>query len=308
VQLIRYQSTAGVIAVALAADDQLIAYLPTPELPLCELLHMRLDSLREFIEQGIRLTVYHKEQFDSVVQRVLAPVDGATEVWSAGMTYKRPGRVKRGESSSSGGDIYARVYKASRPGLFFKANARRVAGPESPVVMRTDSSLNVSEAGLVAVVNCYAEVVGYTIGNTMNAQSLTEENPLYLSQAQVYSGCCALGPGITPAWEVSHPSKLKIAMTIERDKQKVWKGETSTRELRRKLDDLIAYLFREDDFPDGVFLSTGVALMPEPSFILQAGDIIEITIGGLGTLRNPVVEGKSALVAPVCPQGPTPLE
>jgi 2-dehydro-3-deoxy-D-arabinonate dehydratase len=300
VQLIRYQSTAGAIAVALASDDQLIAYLPTPEIPLHELLHMRLDSLRGCIEQAVRLTVYHKAQFDDVVQRVLAPVDGDTEVWGAGMTYKRSGRVKRGESSSSEADIYARVYKANRPELFFKANARRVAEPESPVVMRTDSSLNVPEAGLVAVVNCYAEIVGYTIGNTMNAQSLTAENPLYLSQARVYSGCCALGPGITPAWEVSNPYKLKIAMTIERDSQQVWKGETSTRELRRKLDDLIAYLFREDDFPDGVCLSTGAALTPEPSFSLQAGDIIEITIENLGTLRNSVVQGKGAANTPLC--------
>ena len=166
--------------------------------------------------------------------------------------------------------------------------------------MRTDSSLNVPEAGLVAVVNCHSEIVGYTIGNAMNSLSLIEENPLYLSQAQVYQGCCALGPGITPAWEVSNPYKLKIAMTIERDKKKVWKGETSTRELRRKLDDLIAYLFREDDFPDGVLLSTGAALMPEPPFTLQAGDVIEITIENLGALRNPVVLGKGALVAPPC--------
>ena len=81
----------------------------------------------------------------------------------------------------------------------------------------------------------------------MNSRSLTEENPLYLSQAKVYTGCCALGPGITPVWEVSNPYKLKIAMTVERNEKKVWTGETSTRELRRKLDDLIAYLFREDD-------------------------------------------------------------
>jgi 2-dehydro-3-deoxy-D-arabinonate dehydratase len=302
VQLIRYQSTAGVVAIALASDGQLIAYLPTPELPMHELLHMNLYSLRGFIEQAIRLTVYQKEIFDGVLQYVLAPLDGNTEVWGAGMTYKRVGKAKHGESSSSSSDIYSRVYKAKRPELFFKANARRVAGPESPVVVRTDSGLNVPQAGLVAVVNCYGEVVGYTIGNDITSQSLTEENPLYLSQAKVYKGCCALGPGITPAWEISNPYKLKIAMTIERDNKKVWKGESSTRELRRKLDDLINYLFCEDDFPDGVFLSTGAALMPEPSFTLLAGDVIEISIEKLGTLRNTVVLGKGAFVASFCSQ------
>jgi 2-dehydro-3-deoxy-D-arabinonate dehydratase len=295
VQLIRYQSKVGAIAVALASENQPIAHLPIPELSMHALLRMHLDSLRENIEQSVRLASYRKEQLDGVVQCVLAPLDGATEVWGADMTYKRVGKGKRVEGSSS--DIYSRVYRAKRPELFFKANARRVAGPGSPVVMRADSSLNVPQAGLVAVVNCYGEIVGYTIGNDMHSQSLAEENPLYLSQAKVYSGCCALGPGITPAWEISKPYKLKIAMTIERDNKQVWKGETSTRELRRKLDDLIAYLFCEDNFPDGVFLSTGAALTPEPSFILQAGDIIEIAIENLGTLRNPVVQGKSAFVA-----------
>lgn len=295
-QLVRYQSTAGVVAVALALDNQLIARLVTPETPLHALLRMRLDSLRRSLEQAIRLTVYRREKLDGLIQCVLAPLDGDTEVWGAGMTYKRAGKAKNEEKSLS--DIYSRVYKAKRPELFFKANARRVAGPESPVVMRTDSNLNVPEAELVAVVNCHGEIIGYTIGNDMNSQSLTEESPLYLPQAKVYNGSCALGPGITPAWEVSNPYKLEIAMTIERDNKQVWKGETSTRELRRKLDDLITYLFREDDFPNGVLLSTGAALMPEPSFILQAGDLIEITIEKLGTLRNPVVQGKCGFVAP----------
>jgi 2-dehydro-3-deoxy-D-arabinonate dehydratase len=300
VQLIRYQSTAGAAVVALASDNQLIAHLPTPELPLHELLCMHPDRLRGYVEQAIRLTVYHQEQLDSVIQqRRLAPLDGDTEVWGAGMTYKRAGKVRRGEGPSS--DIYSRVYKAKRPELFFKANARRVAGSESPVVMRADSSLNVPEAALVAVINCYGEIVGYTIGNDMSSRSLSEENPLYLSQAKIYHGCCALGPGITPVWEISNPYKLKIAMTIEREHKEVWKGETSTRELRRKLDDLIAYLFREDEFPHGVLLSTGAALMPDPSFILQAGDLIEITIENLGILRNTVVQGKSALLASPCP-------
>lgn len=297
-QLIRYQSKAGTVAVGIAAENRLIAHLPPPELPLHELLRVRLDSLRGSIEQAVRLTVYHQEKFAGVLQCVLAPLDGATEVWDAGMTYKRAGKARHGESSTSASDIYSRVYKAKRPELFFKANARRVVGPESPVVMRADSNLNVPEAGLVVVVNCHSEIVGYTIGNNMNSQSLSEENPLYLSQAKVYQGCCALGPGITPAWEISNPYKLKIAMTIERDNKHVWKGQTSTRELRRKLDDLIAYLFREDDFPDGVLLSTGAALTPDPSFSLQAGDIVEITIENIGTLRNPVVQGKGAFVAP----------
>jgi 2-dehydro-3-deoxy-D-arabinonate dehydratase len=299
VQLIRYQSLSGIARVALASDNKLIAHLPTPEVPCSELLRMHPNRLREYIEQAIRLTVYRQEKFNGVQQqRTLAPLDGDTEVWGADMTYKREGKTKREENASS--DLYSRVYKAQRPELFFKANPRRVVGSEGAVVMRSDSTLNMPEAELVAVINCYGEIVGYTIGNDMSSHSLREENLLYLSQAKVYSGCCALGPGITPVWEVTNPYKLKITMTIERNNKKVWKGETSTRELRRRLDDLVAYLFREDDFPGGVFLCTGAALVPDSSFTLHVGDLVEITIEDLGTLRNSVVQGKSAFGAPPC--------
>jgi 2-dehydro-3-deoxy-D-arabinonate dehydratase len=108
----------------------------------------------------------------------------------------------------------------------------------------------------------------------------------------VYAGCCALGPGITPAWQVSDPYQLGIRMRIERGGREHWRGQTSTRELKRRLAELVEYLFREDDFPDGVVLCTGTALVPESPFTLEAGDVVEIEIDELGSLRNPVVRGK----------------
>ena len=118
------------------------------------------------------------------------------------------------------------------------------------------------------------------------------ENPLYLPQAKVYSSCCALGPAITPAWEIADPYNLTIRLAIERNNHVYWQGKTSTGELKRSFDELVAYLFLEDDFPDGVMLCTGTALVPEKEFSLQPGDIVQITIDQLGTLRNPVIRGK----------------
>jgi len=150
----------------------------------------------------------------------------------------------------------------------------------------------VPEPELVIVLNTHSEIVGYTIGNDISSRSIEGENPLYLPQAKIYQDSCALGPGITPVWEIENPYNLTISMTIERDGQKYWKGKTSTKQLHRKLPDLTAYLFREDVFPDGVLLCTGTALVPDPPFTLQEGDIIEISIDQLGTLRNRVVRGK----------------
>jgi len=192
-------------------------------------------------------------------------------------------------------DIYAQVYTAKRPELFFKATPRRVAGPGAPIVVRTDSTWDVPEPELVLVINAHAEIIGYTIGNDVSSRSIEGENPLYLPQAKVYAGCCSLGPGITLAWEVSDPYNLTIHLAIERNGQVYWEGETSTRELKRNFDELVTYLFLENDFPDGVFLYTGTALVPEKQFTLEPGDVVQIDVEQLGTLRNPVVRGKVKL-------------
>ena len=69
----------------------------------------------------------------------------------------------------------------------------------------------------------------------------------------------------------------------------------SAKGLKRRFDELVTYLFLENDFPDGVFLCTGTALVPEKQFTLEPGDLVQIRIDQLGTLRNPVVRGKAGL-------------
>lgn len=252
---------------------------------IAELLRLPLQDLHALVEAA-------QPAADEAIT-VLAPIDGETEVWAAGVTYKRSEEARVEESATP--DIYTKVYRAERPELFFKATARRVAGPDAPVVVRADSTWDVPEPELAIVVNAEAEIVGYTIGNDVSSRSIEGENPLYLPQAKVYAGSFAVGPGITPAWEVADPYALGIRMRIFRENTLSWSGETSMRDFARRLEDLVSYLFREDSFPDGVILSTGTALVPESPFNLEAGDVVEIDIDGLGTLRNPVVRGKTSL-------------
>jgi 2-dehydro-3-deoxy-D-arabinonate dehydratase len=227
---------------------------------------------------------------------LLAPVDGRTEVWAAGVTYERSRTARMAESENSA-DIYDRVYAADRPELFFKSAAWRVSGPGAPVSVRADSSINVPEPELAAVLNYAGEVVGYTICNDMSSRSIEGQNPLYLPQAKIYLGGCAVGPWIRPAWEVPDPYALTIELTISRGGSVTWEGASSTASLRRRIDELAAYLFREDDFPDGAVLSTGTSLVPDLPFTLEAGDEIRIKISGIGELINPVVRGKAAVAA-----------
>jgi 2-dehydro-3-deoxy-D-arabinonate dehydratase len=280
--IVRYRNSTG--DVRLSLDDG--GHFPSGFASLADLLQLTIADFRAAVEnvgdKGLR------------PGQLLAPLDGQTEVWAAGVTYKRSEEARVEESATP--DIYSRVYRAERPELFFKATARRVAGPDAPIVVRSDSTWDVPEPEVAIVVNAHAEIVGYTIGNDVSSRSIEGDNPLYLPQAKVYLGSCALGPGIVPAWQVADPYALGIRMRIVRGGALHWQGETSMREFARRLDDLVAYLFREDEFPDGVILVTGTALVPDSPFTLEAGDLVEIEIDGLGTLRNPVVRGKSARV------------
>jgi 2-dehydro-3-deoxy-D-arabinonate dehydratase len=279
-QLARVQIADRQTIVALVVDGRVAARLR--EGSLAELLRLPLGEFRARVDSA--------ESADAASPRILAPIDGQTEVWAAGVTYKRSEEARVEESATP--DIYSKVYRAERPELFFKANARRVSGPDEQIVVRSDSTWDVPEPEVALVVNAHAEIVGYTIGNDVSSRSIEGENPLYLPQAKVYARCCALGPTIQPSWEIADPYSLGIRMRIQRGGSLHWQGETSMREFARRLEDLVSYLFREDDFPDGVILSTGTALVPDTPFTLEAGDVVEIDIDQLGTLSNPVVRGK----------------
>jgi 2-dehydro-3-deoxy-D-arabinonate dehydratase len=215
---------------------------------------------------------------------LLAPLD-AQEVWASGVTYLRS-KVARMEESEDGGDFYDLVYDAERPELFFKAAAGRVVGPGGPIRIRRDSTWNVPEPELTLVLSAAGAIVGYTVGNDVSSRSIEGENPLYLPQAKVYDGSCALGPVITLSKANDGPRTIQL--TITRDGAVGFSGETSTAQMRRTPQELAAYLFRELTFANGAFLLTGTGIVPPDDFTLRSGDIVSITIEGIGTLVNPV--------------------
>src|SRR4029079_18368649 len=190
-------------------------------------------------------------------------------------------------------DVYQQVYEAERPELFFKSAAWRVIGDGQTIAVRADSDLDVPEPEVALVVNRFGEIAGYTACNDVSSRSIEGENPLYLPQAKVYLGGCALGPAVVPSWEIDDPYRLGIELEIERGGVQIWAGSANTSQLHRRFDDLVEHLFRADDFPWGVVISTGTCLVPDLPFTLQPGDTVSITIEGLGTLRNPVVGDKA---------------
>jgi 2-dehydro-3-deoxy-D-arabinonate dehydratase len=216
----------------------------------------------------------------------LAPVDDQ-DVWASGVTYARS-RVARQEEAIDGGDVYARVYTADRPELFFKARGPWVVGPHDQVGIRHDAAWSVPEPELGLVLNPVLEIVGLVIGNDVSSRDIEGANPLYLPQAKIYTASCALGPGLrlepfTGTWP-----ELSIQVQIERDKAVVFRGQTHTDQIRRRPEELIDYLGRALHFPNGVVLLSGTGIVPPDEFTLAAGDVVQIQIEGLGNLENSV--------------------
>jgi len=220
----------------------------------------------------------------------LPPIDNQ-EVWAAGVTYKRS-RSARMEESVSSATVYDLVYSADRPEIFFKSSAVKVVGDDKPVRIRKDSTWNVPEPELALVVDRRGQIVGYTIGNDMSSRDIEGENPLYLPQAKVYDESCSLGPWITLAGGMPSLERTIISIDIKRSGKSVFAGKTSAAELNRTPASLVEWLYRENTFPHGAVLLTGTGVVPDKDFTLLPGDVVAITIEGIGTLTNTVVQRK----------------
>jgi 2-dehydro-3-deoxy-D-arabinonate dehydratase len=218
--------------------------------------------------------------------QVLAPVAGQ-EVWASGVTFERS-RLARNEEAGPV-DIYDKVYDAVRPELFCKATPGRVRGPRAPVGIRCDSGWDVPEPELGLVADAAGRLVALTVGNDMSSRSIEGENPLYLPQAKIFTGSCALGPALVPIGDVSFDS-LVIELTIRRGGDVLFADSVPLSAMRRTPDELLQWLFQALEFPVGVVLLTGTSIVPPQEFTLHAGDIVDIAVPGVGTLTNPVEE------------------
>ena len=270
--IIANQTNAYQFAVTADGVHSGVEQIPT----LTQAMHLTLDQLKSAVTKTS----------GSITGDLVAPISPEIELWGAGVTYLRSRDARKEESGVP--DVYQRVYEADRPELFFKSNAVRARGTNAPVGIRYDSDASVPEPEVAIYINKYREIIGYAICNDMTARTIEGENPLYLSQAKIYIGSTAIGPDITPAWLAPTPAEMKIKAKILRGTAVAWEAETSLAALNRTLEDLITYLFRCQDFPHGVILSTGTGIVPPLDISLAAGDVVEIDVAGIGQLTNSV--------------------
>jgi 2-dehydro-3-deoxy-D-arabinonate dehydratase len=281
-QLVKFESS-GTVAVGILEDGQVFPLDLSAEVASLADIFNTNDpaATAESLKAATALSL------DAVT--LLAPIDHQ-EVWAAGVTYKRS-QTARMEESETSASCYDRVYESPRPELFLKATPHRVSGPGRPLRIRQDATWNVPEPEITCVVNARLELVGFTVGNDMSSRDIEGENPLYLPQAKVYRQCAGLGPCVTLIDAMPSRAETMIRLKIERDGVVVFEGETDVDQMARTFEDLIEYLGRDQEFPHGVFLMTGTGVVPDSDFTLAAGDVVHITIDGIGTLTNPIVQG-----------------
>jgi 2-dehydro-3-deoxy-D-arabinonate dehydratase len=218
--------------------------------------------------------------------RLLTPVE-SQEVWAAGVTYLRSKQARMEESEFSA-TAYDRVYDAARPEIFFKSLPDKVVSPGEAVGIRTDATWNVPEPELALVINSSGSIVGFTIGNDMSSRDIEGENLLYLPQAKIYTASCAVGPWIVVGPSEEDVRQWSIRLEIRRGGDVVFAGDTRAGQIKRPFSELVEYLFRSQQFPNGAVLLTGAGVVPPDSFTLEARDSVRISISGIGTLENPV--------------------
>jgi 2-dehydro-3-deoxy-D-arabinonate dehydratase len=224
-----------------------------------------------------------------VIANVLPTIGSNQELWACGVTYFRSMVGRQEESKAAGGaDFYSKIYEAERPECFFKSTPHRVVGNNGLVRIRKDSTWDVPEPELTLVVTSSGKIIGYTIGNDMSSRSIEGENPLYLPQAKTYDGCAAVGPCVYLTNELLSPA-TNIHLDIKRNSAVVFEGNISLSQMRRTLQELVGYIYRESTFPHGCLIMTGTGIIPGSDFTLQSGDEINISIDGIGTLTNTVL-------------------
>ncbi|MBC7407304.1 MAG: fumarylacetoacetate hydrolase family protein [Arcicella sp.] len=241
------------------------------------------DNLYEFLT----IEIQSLDEISWNYEGILTPIS-TQEIWASGVTYMRSREARMDESKESGGaDFYAKVYEAERPELFFKSTAARCVGTGEKVRVRKDSKWNVPEPELTLFITSSGKIVGYTIGNDMSSRDIEGENPLYLPQAKSYDKAAAIGPCLYVPKEAINPDTM-ISIEIIRSEKVMFEGTISINRIKRKLTDLAQYLFREMSFPSGVYLMTGTGIVPDNNFTLLSGDVVNITIEGIGILSNEV--------------------
>jgi 2-keto-4-pentenoate hydratase/2-oxohepta-3-ene-1,7-dioic acid hydratase in catechol pathway len=184
----------------------------------------------------------------------------------------------------------------------FIKSSNTVTGPGHNIVLPPASSKVDWEAELAVMIGVQAKdvavesalevIAGYTIGNDLSARDLSRRNEYPLTSPFRYDwvshknfdGACPLGPMLVPAWLIADPQDLAIELTING----AVKQSSNTSEMIFSIAEQISFLSKRITlWPGDVILSGCPAGVGSArGEFLKGGDIVTITIRGMGALTN----------------------
>ncbi len=218
------------------------------------------------------------------VAHLLMPVF-PTEVWGAGVTYKRSAEFRDEDATTSKG-IYDLVYVGARPELFYKGRAVHCAGPNGDGGIRADSAFTAPEPEMAIIIAANGDVLGYTLCDDVSAWDIERDNPLYLPQSKIFRGCAVIGPTVVTPDEVPDPSALHLRATISRGGHEIFADECGVDRMKRSLPELVHFLRLNNPIQDGTVLSTGTGIIVTQEQALHEGDLVTIEASPIGALRH----------------------
>ena len=177
------------------------------------------------------------------------------------------------------------------PAIFLKPPSA-VIGPGDPIVLPPQSQLVEHEAELAVVIGRTGRwiqpdkardyILGFTVANDVTARDL-QRRDLQWTRATGFDTFCPLGPWIETEID---PADALITCRVSGGLRQM----ASTRELVFSIPQLVAFISSVMTLQAGDVILTGTPAGVGP---LKAGDVVEVAVEGIGTLRNPVVAGRA---------------
>jgi len=227
---------------------------------------------------------------------LLAPLRWPRKVICAGVNYRRHMREMGGEIPAEGW----------RPFFFLKAPTTSVIGPHDPIVINDPDRARYDwEAELAVIIGtggknidterAVAHVAAYCVSNDVTARGYHHRDAVPADAfaydwfaAKSMEGSLPLGPGLTPAFLVPDPQDLRLSLWVNGELQQ----DETTADMVCSVAELIAAASQVVTLEPGDVIATGTpaGVGAARNRYLRDGDVVRVTIDGLGTLENTVKE------------------
>lgn len=214
--------------------------------------------------------------------RLLAPIRPRNNVMCVGKNYHEHAR----EFAGSGFDASAKQTVPDAPVIFTKALSA-IVGPGDGVRVSDDATATSDYEGELAVVlGAGGSVYGYTIVNDLTIRDLQKRHVQFFIGKSAYT-YCPMGPVLVTADEVDDVGLLRVQTRINGELRQ----DAPVKDLIFDIPQLISSISRAVRLEPGDVIATGtpagVGIGFDPPRFLAPGDVMEVTIDGIGTLTNP---------------------